>query len=211
MKAAPPALRVVVDRVGKQYGPRRVLHNLAAELGPGEVLLVTGRNGSGKSTLLRLLAGLQRPSTGTLRYEADGVAFAPSRAQHLLGLVGADVQLYRELTAAEHLHFIAQLRGLPLTAAGCAQCLAEVGLVGRGGERVAGFSSGMLQRLRYALALLHCPPVLLLDEPTTNLDAAGIALVDDIVARQRNAGIVIIATNEQRDLRYGDLVLTLDG
>jgi ABC-type multidrug transport system ATPase subunit len=67
----------------------------------------------------------------------------------------------------------------------------------------------MLQRLRYALALLHRPPVLLLDEPTTNLDVAGIALVDRVVEAQRRRGITVIATNDRRDLRYGDLVLAL--
>ncbi len=85
-----------------------------------------------------------------------------------------------------------------------------VGLAGREDEPVIGFSSGMLQRLRYALALLHAPSMLLLDEPTTNLDAGGIALVDRVVAQMAGNGIVVIATNDQRDMRYGDLVLPLD-
>lgn len=88
--------------------------------------------------------------------------------------------------------------------------LAENGLAGREDTLIGSFSSGMQQRLRYTLALIHNPAVLLLDEPTTNLDAAGIALVDQIVAEQRQRGITIIATNDLRDRRYGTLQLTLD-
>ncbi len=205
-----PPLQVELRGVGKTFGRRRVLHNISAELTIGDSLIITGHNGSGKSTLLRLLAGLQRPSSGTISYLAAEQCYTPSRAQAFVGLVGADVQLYRELTAHEHLQFVARLRGLADDRASAALHLDAVGLAGRGDERVAGFSSGMQQRLRYALALIHRPAVLLLDEPTTNLDAAGIALVDAVVAAQRGRGIVVVATNDRRDWQYGDLVLALD-
>ncbi|MBA3945272.1 MAG: ABC transporter ATP-binding protein [Herpetosiphonaceae bacterium] len=203
-------MRLELDRISKSYGQRSVLHNIAAEVETGEALLVTGHNGSGKSTLLRLLAGLQRPTGGTIRYIAAGITYSPLRAQGLVGLVGADVQLYRELTADEHIDFVARLRGLSLTPQLRNGELERVGLGGRGTEQVGGFSSGMVQRMRYVLALLHRPPVLLLDEPTTNLDQEGIAMVDEIVAEQRQQGLLVIATNDRRDLHYGDLVLTLD-
>lgn len=202
-------VRLVIDHVSKLYGARQVLHNIAAELTTGDVLLITGHNGVGKSTLLRLLAGLQRPTAGAIRYAAGASQWEPAEAQHVIGMVGPDIQLYRELTAREHVAFVADVRGVRSDADGQRATLARVGLEHRADDYVARFSSGMVQRLRYALALLHQPAVLLLDEPTTNLDAAGVALVDRIVAEQRTRGITVIATNDPRDRAYGDFVLAL--
>jgi heme exporter protein A len=118
--------------------------------------------------------------------------------------------LYRELTAIEHLGFVNNVRGAGQSDAEQRGLLGRVGLGGSEGMLVGSFSSGMQQRLRYALALLVEPAVLLLDEPTTNLDAAGIALVDQVVADQREHGITVIATNDRRDWQYGTLQLALD-
>lgn len=199
--------RLVIDGVSKRYGGRPVLRDIVAEVQAGDVLLVTGPNGIGKSTLLRLLAGLQQPSDGTIAYELGGTVYDPIEARVALGFVGSDVHLYRELTAHEHLRFVVDVRGLPRE--GVDRALDDVGLAGRGDELVGAFSSGMQQRLRYALALLHGPAVLLLDEPTTNLDAAGIALAARIISEQRSRGITVIATNDDRDRRFGDFVLSL--
>ena len=91
----------------------------------------------------------------------------------------------------------------------CAAALEQVGLGGREDDLIAGFSSGMQQRLRYALALLHQPRLLLLDEPTTNLDPSGVAMVEQVI-KDAAAGVVVLATNDPRELQYGTLVLALD-
>jgi len=203
-------VQLQINDVSKQYGTRWVLRNIHADLHSGDALLVTGHNGAGKSTLLRLLAGLQRPSGGTATYTLNGEVFDPSAARMFLALVGPDVQLYRELTATEHLAFINNVRGAGQSAAEQRGLLGRVGLGGSEDKLVGSFSSGMQQRLRYALVMMVEPAVLLLDEPTTNLDAAGIALVDHVVAEQRERGITIIATNDRRDWQYGTLQLALD-
>ncbi len=203
-------LRVEIDQVGKAYGTHRVLASVSAELQHGDTLVVTGRNGAGKSTLLRIIAGLIRPSVGSVHFWYGANRLDAQGRRRNLGFVGPDIQLYRELTANEHLAFVARLHALPLDSAAMDRALEQVGLDGRGDEAVGGFSSGMRQRLRYALALVHQPALLILDEPTTNLDVHGIAIVDEIVRSARERGIVIVATNEPRDLAYGTLELALD-
>ncbi len=202
-------LQVEISGLSADYGARRVIADLSLTLAHGQTLVVAGANGSGKSTLLRTIAGLQRPSAGSVRVVVDGAVYAPQRASHLIGWVAPDLMLYRELTAAENLTFFARVRGVPTTPASIAELLAEVGLAGRGDDLLAAYSSGMAQRLRYAYALLHRPPLLLLDEPTLALDERGVAVVERVVAAQRERGIAIIATNDAREERFGDLVLRL--
>jgi heme exporter protein A len=203
------SIALEIEGVSAEYGVRPVLRNISLRLKAGEVLVVSGENGSGKSTFLRLLCGLQRPSNGIISYLVSNERYAPAEARHLLGWVAPDLALYRELTARENLAFFAEVRGLHLSAPHLDERLAQVGLAGRGDDRVATYSSGMVQRLRYAYALLHQPPVLLLDEPTVTLDERGATLVEQLVLQQRRHGIVVIATNDPRELRFADLLLKL--
>ena len=204
-------LRLELNDIAAGYGARRVLAGLTLTLCGGETLVVAGANGSGKSTLLRLICGLQRPTAGTITYIAGERRARPEEARDLVGWVAPDLQLYRELTALENLHFFARVRGLRRTTAELEALLEAVELGGRGDDLLAAYSSGMAQRLRYAYALLHAPPVLLLDEPTATLDERGAALVERIVARQRERGITVVATNDPRELRWGDHILRLGG
>ena len=204
-----PPLRLVWQDVTKRYGSRPVWQHLAGEIAAGEVLVVSGSNGSGKSTFLRLLCGLEQPNAGTIHYEWRDQLISPTTMRPQIGLVAPDVALYRELTALEHLRFFAATRGLALDAATMVAQLADVGLAGREYDRVAAYSSGMALRLKYAVALLHRPAVLLLDEPTAMFDDAGRALVAAIIQAQRTRGITIIATNDERELAWGDYILNV--
>ncbi len=198
-----------VHDLAAAYGARTVFANVSLTLRTGEVLVVSGVNGSGKSTLLRVLAGLQTPTSGSVAYQVADTQYTPPDALHLLGWVAPDLMLYRELTARENLRFFAAVRGLHPSDAELEQLLARVGLPGRADDRLAAYSSGMAQRLRYAYALLHQPPFLILDEPTVTLDTHGAAVVDTLINEQRRHGIVVIATNDPRELRYADLLLRL--
>ncbi|MCS6839834.1 MAG: ABC transporter ATP-binding protein [Roseiflexus sp.] len=202
-------LHLTVYDVAIEYGARRVLAGVSFELRTGETLVVAGANGSGKSSLLRVICGLQRPARGTVTIRVNGTVLHPTEALHLLGWVAPDLHLYRELTALENLAFFAAVRGVRCTRADLEALLDEVGLGGRGDDLLATYSSGMTQRLRYAYALLHRPRILTLDEPTVTFDARGVALVEQVVARQRERGITIIATNDPREERFGDYILRL--
>ncbi|PDW04783.1 ABC transporter ATP-binding protein [Candidatus Viridilinea mediisalina] len=205
------ALQLHVEAVAASYGARVVFTDVSVELKHGETLVVSGANGSGKSTFLRLLAGLQRPERGGIAYGYGGQTYGPREALSLIGWVAPDLMLYRELSALENLRFFAAVRGITRSDAELLALLERVGLPGRGHDRLAAYSSGMTQRLRYAYALLHQPPVLLLDEPTVTLDERGSAVVASIIAAQREHGISVIATNDPRELRYADLLLQLGG
>jgi len=178
-----------------------VLRKLDLQIQRGEFVALLGPNGSGKSTLLRLLAGLTRPSGGTIRiggWELPGEAGA-IRAQ--IGMVSHKTLLYENLTARENLRFFARLYNLDpsIRDKRMDALLRQVGLAKRGESLVRTFSRGMQQRLSIARALLHEPDVLLLDEPYTGLDQDAGATLDDLLAQAHSDGHTIIMTTHQNE------------
>lgn len=209
--AAWTAASLSVRGLAKSYGARGLFRDVTFDLTPGDSLVITGRNGSGKSTLLRILCGLIRPSAGSVTFRVGERPASDRERRAMMGLVAPDLILYDELTALENLHFFARVRGLPRSDEELLALLEDVGLAGRGHDPAGTFSSGMRQRLKYAYALLHRPPILFLDEPTANLDEAGIAFVHRCITRQREGGILIVATNDREELQFGDRILRLGG
>ena len=211
--SAQPDLSIRLEQVGHRFGTRKVFSGIDLAVAAGQVCTVTGPNGSGKSTLLRIVAGLIAPVEGTVSVTVNGQVQSAGDRRNYLGYVSPDLTLYRELSAAENLQFFGRLRGITLTRDDLIERLTQVGLRGRGRDLVGTYSSGMRQRLKYAFALLADPPILLLDEPTANLDVSGIAIVETIVAAQRSrpeGGLAIIATNEPRELEWGDMTVRVD-
>ncbi len=198
-----------LENLGKSFGKRAVFRGVWASLRTGETLVVTGHNGSGKSTLLSVTAGLVGADTGRVRCLVDGREISADERRQRVGLVAPDLILYPELTALENLEFFARVRGLPWTAPAGAALLEQVGLGGRGPDQVGTFSSGMRVRLKYAVALQPEPRFLLLDEPTAMLDTGGAAIVEQVIAGQRSRGVLVLATNDPRETRHGDLFLEL--
>src|ERR1051325_1124905 len=170
-----------LDKLHRRFGRRVVFSDITATVDQGRTLVVTGPNGSGKSTLLRIVAGLLRPTAGAVRCTIDGQAADPEGLRRSLGYVAPDLYLYSELTGAENLQFFARLRGQTLSREQLISMLERVGLKSRGGDLVGNYSSGMRQRLKYAFALMPQPPILLMDEPTANLDAHGVDMVQSII------------------------------
>jgi len=193
----------------KFFGNRRVFEGVCVRAEQGETLVVTGRNGSGKTTLLRLISGLAKPTNGEVVIAVNGQPLDSDEVFHHVGFVTPDLSLYTELTALENLSFFACLRGLRLSNGDLRERLREVGLQGRADDLLRDFSSGLKQRLKLAFAVLHHPAVLLLDEPTSNLDAAGVEIVERLIRDQKQRGVVILATNNAEELKHGDQILRL--
>jgi len=197
--------------LGKWFGRRKVFDEINFSLEEKSSLVVTGRNGSGKTTLLKILCGLIRPTKGEVKISFNGKTLTADESKNLFGLVMPDLELYGELTALENLVFLSRIRGLDPDKDELKEKIARVGLARREDDLVFSFSSGMKQRLKYAFALLNNPKILVLDEPTANLDQEGISLVDGMVSLQKQRGILILATNQEADLKYEDQIIQLGG
>ncbi|MFH1337172.1 MAG: ABC transporter ATP-binding protein [Candidatus Zixiibacteriota bacterium] len=197
------------QNLGKWFGKRKVFEGINLSLREKSSLVITGRNGSGKTTLLKILCGLIRPSRGEVTIKQDGKTLTPEESRNHIGLVMPDLELYGELTAWENLHYLGRMRGLITDKEKLKEMIAGVGLKDRENDMVSSFSSGMKQRLKYAFARLHEPGILLLDEPSANLDEEGISVVEKIVAEQKERGILILATNQREDLKYADEIIQL--
>ena len=171
--------------------------------GPG-LFTVTGRNGAGKTTLLKVVAALLRPGRGVLRWEDDGAtALTPAGARSRHGFAGPELGLWEELTALENLAFGARARGLAWSDDDGIAWLDRLGLSGRGGERLATYSSGMKQRVKLAFAMLGEPWLVLLDEPGSNLDDDGRVAVERLVREAAERALVVVATNDPAEAAWG--------
>jgi len=186
-----------------RYGRRRGLDPLSFRVASPGVVALTGPNGSGKSTLLRIVAGLLRPTTGSLSVAFGGESVSAAARRLRVGFASPELAFYDELSAEENLTFAAEARGLPDPGAAAGAALERVGLAARARDLVPELSSGMQQRLRLAFAVLGAPPLLLLDEPGSHLDEEGCATVARVVDEQAEAGLVILATNDERETKLG--------
>ena len=199
------------SNLSKRFGRRLLFHKLSLRVRGGETVAVTGANGSGKSTLLRILAGVMTPTDGEVSLWTEGAVVPAERHPMHVGLVAPYLNVYDGFTPHENLHFIARARGLAGAEARIRRMLERVELDGRSEDMVSTFSSGMKQRVKFAAALLCEPPLLLLDEPNVNLDAAGQEMVRSIVEDQTGAGgIVVVATNDDREEGRHDRALRVE-
>lgn len=202
MRAAP---HLSAESLAKRFGRRVLFRGLSFDLRPGDGLAVRGANGAGKSTLLQIVAGVQAPTAGTVRLRLGGDEVEAQERPLRVGFVAPYLNLYDAFSARENLVFLAHARRLPDAAVRITAVLDRVGLGGRGDDLVRTYSSGMKQRLRLAAALLPAPRILLLDEPTSNLDAPGRAIVEAVAAAHRaDGGILVVATNVEHEAALCD-------
>ena len=200
------ATAVEVAALGRAYGERVVLRELAFSLPEGATVAVFGANGAGKTTLLRILAGLLRPHAGEARVLGAALPKEAWKVRGRIGLLGHEPLLYRDLTVRENLRFHARLHGVPEGRA--AELVERVGLAGRDDDPVRTLSRGMAQRAAICRALLHEPDLLLLDEPLANLDPGGADAVEPLL---RGPARVLISHDAEDGLAAADWVLGLRG
>jgi ABC-type multidrug transport system ATPase subunit len=187
---------ITITDVTRNFGRRRALNRVSLQAGAGEITALLGANGSGKSTLLAIVSTMLSPTSGEVRYgEYD--ARAGSALRQRIGLLGHDLYIYPELSAAENLRFFAKAYGLSDVECRVSDALERADLLQRRDEPTSGFSRGMRQRLAIERALLHAPRLVLLDEPFTGLDDPAVQALRQRLAGLRAAGcIVLLATHD---------------
>jgi len=198
-------MKLILENISRSFPGRKVFSNISAVVEKGEILVITGPNGSGKTTLIRIIGSLLPPTSGKVVFNNEDKQFSGSDILRYVGIVAPDLFLYDELTANENIRFFARVSGI--SRGNFDGELAKFGLQGRGDDMVQSYSSGMKQRLKYILALMKQPPLLLLDEPTSNLDEQGKAVIEDVI--KKHVGITVIATNEDSEINYGSRKITL--
>jgi len=187
---------IEVSELSKSYGPVVAVESLSFTVAPGEVLGLVGPNGAGKTTTLRSLAGIINPTAGTIRIAGHDLRSDAPKAKARLAFVPDEPQLFDYLTVDEHLRFIGRLYGVAGAAERATALLEELELTGKRRALPGELSRGMKQKLAIACGLLHRPDALILDEPLTGLDPAGIKKMRaTIAARAREGAAVILSSH----------------
>jgi heme exporter protein A len=194
----PTTPAVELSGVTRLFGRRRAVHDVHLSLQSGECLALFGPNGAGKTTLLRVVAGLLRPTRGSVSVGGRSLRDdAAARAQ--VGLISHQTMLYRALTAAENVEFAARMYGVPDPVGAAREAMTLMRIQDRARTPVRALSRGLQQRVSIARAIVHRPTLVLLDEPYTGLDAAGAAALTDMLRRVRTSGGTLLLVTHNVD------------
>ena len=198
----PPAVACETVNLTKVFATKRAVDRLNLRVPPGILYGFLGANGAGKTTTLRMIAGLLRPSNGTIRILGVDLDGDPVEAKRPLAYVPDDPVLYGKLNGVEYLEFVAALWSIPsdLARQRCRRLLEKLALDDDSGRRIEEYSRGMKQKLALIAALLHEPRLMLLDEPLTGLDAASARVVKDLLLAYVHGGGTVVLTTHILDV-----------
>ncbi|CBN59327.1 MULTISPECIES: ABC transporter ATP-binding protein [Kamptonema] len=187
-----------IDKLSKSYGNRPVLEDLTLHILSGEIYGLLGPNGAGKTTTINILCNLLRADSGKITINNFPISEA---TKSLIGVAPQENLLYKSLSCEENLNFFAQIYGLDskLRRYQVRQCLKAVNLIDRANSSVETLSGGMQRRLNIAVALVHQPKLVILDEPTTGLDIEARYEIWDLILRLKAQGITILLTTHLLD------------
>ncbi|MFN2108173.1 MAG: heme ABC exporter ATP-binding protein CcmA [Anaerolineae bacterium] len=203
---------IEVHNLTKSFGPRRALAGVDLHVAPGECVVLCGPNGAGKTTLLRILATLARPTSGEVRIAGLDPAKAGTDVRQQIGFLSHRTLLYDDLTAEQNLAFYARMYAIPDAEARIDALLERVGLTARRHDLVRTYSRGMQQRLAVARAVLHRPPLVLLDEPYTGLDPLAADTLSALLTDLTDEGCTLLLTshNLQSDVTMNRRAVVLN-
>jgi ABC-2 type transport system ATP-binding protein len=208
-------MSVVASGLSKDFGSFRALEDISFTVGGGESLVILGENGAGKTTTMRCLAGVIRPTSGSVMVGGISVADNPEAVRAQVGLLSELPGLYERMTAPDYLDFFGRIHGMPEDIRGrrIAEMLDLFGLDQRTDVWLGSYSKGMRQKVALVRATLHQPRVLLLDEPTSSMDPAAARLTWDYILELKRTGIaVVVCTHNLRETaRVADRLAVMAG
>jgi ABC-type multidrug transport system ATPase subunit len=193
--------------INKSFGRRLIFNDLQFKFDKSGVYGISGPNGSGKSTLVKIIAGIIGASKGKIIHKLNDMEIAEENLHNHIGFVSPYLVLYEEFSTYENLKLFAEIRGVKFNQERVDYLLNKFLLFKRKDDLLKTYSSGMKQRVKFIFALMHSPQLLILDEPTSNLDDEGKNSVYELVKEEGQKNIVLIASNEKHDLELcGDIV-----
>ena len=208
-------MSVVASGLSKDFGSFRALEDISFAVSGGESLVILGENGAGKTTTLRCLAGVIRPTSGSVMVGGISVADDPEAVRAQVGLLSELPGLYERMTAPDYLDFFGRIHGMAedVRRRRIAEMLDLFGLGQRADVWLGSYSKGMRQKVALVRATLHQPRVLLLDEPTSSMDPAGARLTWDYILELKRTGIaVVVCTHNLRETaRVADRLAVMAG
>ncbi len=187
---------VVIENLSKSFEDVKAVLGASFEVAKGELFGFLGPNGAGKTTTINMLTGLARPDTGSIRIGGIDCTENPRAAQHLVGVVPDESNLYPELTGFDNLCFCASLYGVRKTdrQTRASELLDMFGLTQAANRKFAGYSKGMKRKLTIAAGIIHRPEILFLDEPTTGIDVASARQLRQLIEDLHQRGTTIFLT-----------------
>lgn len=198
------------QNLSKLFGRRLIFKDINFNWSDQGIFGISGPNGSGKSTLVKIVAGLISSSSGKIVHKNSEGEIIPEKLHNHIGFVSPYLVLYEEFSAWENLKIFSKIRAVAFDEQKVIYYLTQFLLENRRNDLVKTYSSGMKQRLKFIFALMHSPEVLIFDEPTSNLDDDGKKVVYDIVLKEGKNRIVVIASNELKDLEICNEILLLE-
>ena len=220
-------MHITLNNVGKRFNREWIFRHCSYEFAAGKTYAITGSNGSGKSTLLQVISGSLTHNEGkiactdsgylmldnqsdqsSIQHPASSIKYSVSEAEiyQRIAIAAPYLELVEELSAKEMLHFHSGFKQLVLP---IAEILQIVGLEKATHKQIRYYSSGMKQRLKLAQAFFSNTPVLLLDEPTTNLDADGTALYHELIKNYTSGKLVIVSSNDKQEYEFCSEVIRI--
>ncbi|THU41355.1 ATP-binding cassette domain-containing protein [Niastella caeni] len=203
-------MKISLINAGKRFNRDWIFRNIHQEFISGLAYAITGPNGSGKSTLLQVIGGAMMMSEGEAKYEAGSrkSEIHIDQAFRYISIAAPYLELIEEMTLLEFLQFHGQFKPF-LSSLKIQDIISAIGLKSAANKQIRFYSSGMKQRVKLAQAIFSDVPCVLLDEPCTNLDAAGIELYHQLIRDHCNNRLVIVSSNDEQEYKFCTEVISI--